>query len=129
MKEHKISKTKNRKPTKKGKLKTPDDYLAALADDKRVALESLRRTIRNTIPEVEECISYGIPTFRLNGKFLVAYGAATKHCAFYPGRILATLREELKSYATGKGTIRFQAHNPLPANLVRKIVRLRKKQF
>lgn len=71
-------------------------------------------------------MSYGIPGFRLNGKLLVSYGAAAKHCAFYPGSIVREFTEELKEYdTTGKGTIRFSPDKPLPAGLVRKIVRAR----
>ena len=76
-------------------------------------------------PKAEECITYNLPAFRLNGKFLVAYGAATNHCAFYPGSTVKTLKNELKSYDTSKGTIRFSANKPLPSALVRKLVKLR----
>jgi len=102
-----------------------DRYLAALADDKRTALEKLRRQIKAAAPKAEECMSYGIPGFRLNGKLLVSYGAATKHCAFYPGSIVQRFKKELKNYDTSKGTIRFSADKPLPAALVRKIVKAR----
>ena len=103
-----------------------DEYLAALSDDKRAALEKLRRTIRAAAPKAEECISYMLPAFRLNGRFLVAFGAAVNHCAFYPGGSpVAAHRKELKDYDTSKGTVRFQAANPLPATLVRKMVKAR----
>ncbi len=69
-----------------------------------------------------------MPAFRLNGKFLLAYGAAKNHCAFYPGSALEKLGVELKNHDTSKGTIRFQADNPLPAALVRKLVKLRIKK-
>jgi uncharacterized protein YdhG (YjbR/CyaY superfamily) len=107
------------------KPKTPDDYLAAVSHDKRAALETLRKNIKAAAPEAEECISYGLPAFRLNGKLLVAYGAATNHCAFYPGSTLKAFKNELKNYDTGKGTIRFLANNPLPRALVRKLVKTR----
>ena len=106
------------------KPKTPDDYLAAVSADKRGALETLRNNIKAVVPEAEECISYGLPAFRLHGKFLVAYGAARNHCAFYPGGVIEKLKE-LKDYDTSKGTIRFPADKPLPAALVRKLVKLR----
>ena len=106
------------------KPKTPDAYLAAVSADKRAALETLRQNIKATVPEAEECISYGVPAFRLNGKFLVAYAAAKNHCAFYPGSVVATVKE-LKNYDTSKGTIRFPADKPLPTALVRKLVKLR----
>jgi uncharacterized protein YdhG (YjbR/CyaY superfamily) len=110
---------------KAAKPKTPDDYLAALAPDKRAALETLRERIRAAAPTAEECMSYGIPAFRLHDKLLVAYGAAARHCAFYPGSVVQALRNELKDYDTSKGTVRFSAERPLPATLVRKLVKLR----
>ena len=112
-------------PAKATKPKTHDDYLAAVTEDKRGALQKLRRAIKAAAPMAEECISYQIPAFRLNRKFLVAYGAATNHCAFYPGSTVNALKDELKGYNTSKGTIRFPADKPLPTALVRKLVRLR----
>lgn len=105
---------------------THDEYLAALGVDQRRALEKLRKEIEAAAPKAEECISYGIPGFRLNGKLLVSYGAAAKHCAFYPGSTLQAFKKEMKDYDTsGKGTIRFPADKPLPSALVRKIVKAR----
>jgi uncharacterized protein YdhG (YjbR/CyaY superfamily) len=105
---------------------TPDEYLAALSAAKRGALEKLRKDIKAAASKAEECISYGIPGFRLNGKLLVSYGAAAKHCAFYPGSTLQAFKKEMKGYDTsGKGTIRFAAEKPLPSALVRKIVKTR----
>jgi uncharacterized protein YdhG (YjbR/CyaY superfamily) len=97
-----------------GKPKTTDDYLAAVSPDKRAALEMLRKTIKAAAPKAEECISYGLPAFRLNGKLLVAYGAAANHCTFYPGSVVQVLKNELKDYDTSKGTIRFPANRPRP---------------
>ena len=109
-----------------GKAHTIDEYLAALSDDKRAALQKLRRAIRSAVPEAEECISYQIPAFRLHGKMLVAFGAAAKHCAFYPGAFpIRAHKNELKAYDTSKGTIRYQADKPLSATLVRKLVKAR----
>jgi uncharacterized protein YdhG (YjbR/CyaY superfamily) len=109
------------------RARTIDEYLARLSDDKRDALERLRVTIQAAAPRAEEYISYQLPAFRLDGKPLVAFGATAKHCAFYPmsGTIVGAHREELKDYDTSKGTIRFQAARPLPATLVRKLVRAR----
>lgn len=105
---------------------THDEYLAALGVDQRRALEKLRKDIKAAAPKAEECISYGIPGFRLNGKLLVSYGAAAKHCAFYPGSTLQAFAKEMKDYDTsGKGTIRFAPDKPLPSALVRKIVKAR----
>jgi len=112
-------------PAKSSKPKTHDDYLAAVTEDKRGALQKLRKAIKMAAPKAEECISYQLPAFRLNGKFLVAYGAATNHCAFYPGSTVKALKDELKGYDTSTGTIRFSANKPLPSALVRKLVKLR----
>ena len=118
------AKTKTRIKTKP---KTIDEYLAALSDDKRSTLEKLRKTIKATAPKAQECISYQLPAFRLNGRMLVAFGATAKHCAFYPmsAATVETHQDELKDYDTSKGTIRFQADNSLPAALVRKLVKAR----
>ena len=107
--------------------KTIDEYLAPLSQDKRAVLERLRKTIRSAAPKAEECISYGLPAFRLNGRLLVAIGAAANHCAFYPmsSSTVAAHKDELKDYHTSKGTIRFQVDKPLPGTLVRKLVRAR----
>ena len=125
MKQKMTSTKRTATPAKANKPKTHEDYLAAVTEDKRAALQKLRKAIKTAAPKAEECISYQIPAFRLNGKFLVAYGAATNHCAFYPGSTVKALKEELKGYDTSKGTIRFPASKPLPAALVRKLVKLR----
>jgi len=109
------------------KPKTIDECLAAVSDDKRAALERLRKTIQAAAPKAEECISYGLAAFRLGGKPLAGFAAAANHCAFYPmsGAIVDAFKDELKDYETSKGTIRFQADKPLPAALVRKLVKAR----
>ena len=111
----------------KPKAATVDEYLAGLDEDQRRALEQLRGTIRTAAPEAVECISYSLPTFRLNGKPLVHFGATARHCAFYPGSGTAVEahQRELAGYSTRKGTIRFQPDHPLPIPLVRKLVKYR----
>jgi uncharacterized protein YdhG (YjbR/CyaY superfamily) len=104
---------------------TIDKYLAAVSRDRRAALENLREAIRAAVPEAEECISYGIPAFRLEGRTLVWFGAAANHCAFYPGAVVADFLDELGDYETSKGTIRFSPEKLLPAALVRRLLRAR----
>jgi uncharacterized protein YdhG (YjbR/CyaY superfamily) len=111
------------KSTRKAKPKTIDEYLAALSNDKRAALERLRRIVRAVAPRAEECISYGLPTFRLDGRGIACFGAAANHCAFYGA--VGAHTDELEAYDTSKGTIRFQPTNPLPVALVRKLVKAR----
>jgi uncharacterized protein YdhG (YjbR/CyaY superfamily) len=108
------------------KPKTIDAYLTALSDDQRAALTKLRQVIRAAVPEAEECISYDIPAYRLDGRFFVGFAAAARHCAFYPGSSpIEAHQGELKAYSTSKGTIRFRADQPLPAVLVRKLLKVR----
>lgn len=109
----------------KAQITTIDDYLARLSPDKRAALEKLRRAILAAAPRAEECISYQLPAFRLDGRMLVWFGAGANHCAFYPGSVVEEFTRELEGYKTSKGTVRFQPESPLPATLVRKLVKAR----
>jgi uncharacterized protein YdhG (YjbR/CyaY superfamily) len=111
------------RPTHTRKAATIDEYLALLPPDQRAALQRLRRHIKASAPGAEECISYGIPALRLDGKLLVHFGAAARHCAFYPGAVVEAHGDALKGYDTSKGTIRFQPEAPLPAALVRTLVK------
>ncbi len=104
-----------------------DEYLSGLPADRRAALERLRGIITDAFPGAEECISYRMPAFRLRGRVLVAYAARQGHCAFYPmsSGIVEAFREELGGFETSKGTIRFQPDNPLPLDLVVRMVEAR----
>ena len=106
--------------------RTVAEYLRSVPAAPRRALEALRRTVRSAAPEAEERISYGIPSFYLGGRMLVAYGAAARHCAFYPGaRPVEKHAAELAPYDTSRGTVRFGPGKPLPAALVRRLVATR----
>jgi len=111
----------------RAKLKTIDEYLAGVSAKQRAALERLRQTIQAAVPEAEECISYGLAAFRLDGRPLVAFGAGANHCAFYPmsESTVEAHKHELEDYDTSKGTVRFAADKPLPATLVRKLLKAR----
>jgi uncharacterized protein YdhG (YjbR/CyaY superfamily) len=119
----------NLKMDKKPLPATIDEYLSALPADQRATLQQLRQTIRKAAPGAEECISYGIPTFKLHG-LLVHFAAFKNHCSFFPGsaQLIASLEKELKAYPTSKGTIQFRPDKPLPAALVTKIVKARVKE-
>jgi len=104
--------------------KDVDTYLGALPEEQRAALEKLRATIRAAAPDAAESISYGMPTFKYKGRPLIYFGAAKKHCALY-GMHMEAHREELQRYDTSKGTIRFPSGKPLPAALVKKLVKAR----
>ena len=107
--------------------KTIDEYLARVSPKQRAALQKLRQTIRTVMPNAEECISYGIPAFRLNGRSVVFFGAWADHCSFYPGSsaTLKKFRDDLKDFETSKGTIRFSPQKPLPSALVKRLVKAR----
>ena len=107
--------------------KTIDEYLARLSADKRAALEKLRKAIHSVAPDIEECISYSLPAFRLKGKLVAGFGASANHCAYYPmsGSIVAAHKDDLAKFDTSKGTIRFQPGKPLPIAVVRKLVKAR----
>jgi uncharacterized protein YdhG (YjbR/CyaY superfamily) len=109
-----------------GPATTVDGYLAALPADQRAALERLRRTIRSVVPKAEERISYGLAAFRLD-RMLVGFGATSKHCAFYlmSSTVLDGFRSELEGCDISKGTIRFQPDAPIPAALVKRLVKAR----
>jgi uncharacterized protein YdhG (YjbR/CyaY superfamily) len=108
---------------------TVEDYLAALPEDTRIVLENLRRTILAAAPKAEEIISYQIPTYKLNGP-LVHFMAGKSHCSFVTvdKTVLAGLQKELAGFKVSGTTIHFTAANPLPATLVKKIVKARLKQ-
>jgi uncharacterized protein YdhG (YjbR/CyaY superfamily) len=105
---------------------TIDEYLAGVPDDQRAALERLRAQIKAAVPDATESISYGRPTFKLDGRWFVAFGVAKNHCSFYAGAApLETLAGELTGYRLWKGTINFPADRPLPADLVTKLIEVR----
>ncbi len=105
------------------KPKSIDEYLALVSDEQRAALERLRGLIHAAIPGAEEYIGYGMPGFKKDGKGIVWIAAAAEHCALYPGGIVDEFADELARYETSKGTIRFQPDRPLPAALVKKLVK------
>jgi uncharacterized protein YdhG (YjbR/CyaY superfamily) len=104
-----------------------EDYLAALPQEPRAALEKLRKTIRAAAPEATETINYQMPTVKDHGRVLLYYAAFKDHCSLFPASsaVMEALGEELKPYFSGKGTVRFTADKPLPAALVKKIVKAR----
>ncbi len=108
------------------KHETVDDYLATVPQDARATLLKLRKLIQATVPDATEGISYQIPTFKYKGP-LVAFAAFPNHCSFYvmSPAVMEMYKDELKSYDIAKGTIRFPVNKPLPAALVKKLVKAR----
>lgn len=112
------------------KYATVDDYMANLPEGRRAAMEMLRRTVVGAAPQATEAIAYNMPALRLNGKFLVSYEAFKNHYSLFPwtDRMAAELGDELKPYVHGKGTLQFPADEPIPAELVERIVKIRLKE-
>lgn len=110
----------------KAKCGTIDEYLAGVSPEQRAALEKLRKQIRAVAPKATECINYGVAAFDWNGT-LVGFGAGKNHLTFFPmtGHTVAAHAKELKDYETSKGAIRFTLEKPLPAALVKKLVKER----
>jgi uncharacterized protein YdhG (YjbR/CyaY superfamily) len=104
-----------------------DAYLTGLPPDRRGGLEEVRRTARAAAPQAEEVIAYNMPALRLNGRFLVSYDAYRRHVSLFPasGAVQAQLGAALEPYLAGKGTIRFPAGQPIPLELVERVVRIR----
>jgi uncharacterized protein YdhG (YjbR/CyaY superfamily) len=113
--------------TKKDKPADVDAYLAEVPEPARTTLEKIRATIRSVVPkETTEVLSYGMPAFRYKGA-LVAYAAFKDHCSFFPmqASLIDEMKDELKNYRTAKGTLQFPLDTPLPAALVKKMVKHR----
>jgi uncharacterized protein YdhG (YjbR/CyaY superfamily) len=110
-----------RKPT------TIDEYLASVKGERRAALDKLRKSIRTIVPEAEECISYRIPAFRLDGKIVAGFAATAKGCSYFPfsGSTLRTLAEELEDFDQTKSALHFDPAKSLPVRLVRKLIKAR----
>ena len=103
-------------------MKDTATYLAALPADQRAALRKLRDQILAAAPAATEHFGYGLPGFKYNGHPLVYFGAAKEHCAIY-GSVPAGFEARLKGFAVSKGTIRFILEKPLPATLVKALIK------
>jgi uncharacterized protein YdhG (YjbR/CyaY superfamily) len=106
------------------KPKDIDDYIARFPLDTQEVLEQIRVTIKKVVPEAEETISYGIPTFNLNGTYLIYFAAYKNHIGLYPvPSAIEKVDKDFASYKTsGKGTIQFPLNKPMPYDLIRRIV-------
>ena len=108
-----------------------DEYIAKLDEPKRTTLSHLRETILRVIPESEQCISYGMPAFRMHGKVVAGFAAFKNHLSYLPhsGSVLPELRDDIAGYRTSSGALRFAVDIPLPEELVRKLIGTRLRQI
>ncbi len=101
-------------------------YIAGFPENVQVKLQHIRSTIQELVPEAEEAISYGIPTFNLNKRYLIYFAAYKNHLSIYPAPVgNPDFAEDFESYKTGKGTVQFPLSQPVPIDIVKKIVRFR----
>ena len=107
-----------------------DEYLATLAEPKRSTLAGLRDTILRVVPDAEECISYGMPAFKVRGRAVAGFAAFKNHLSYFPhsGSVIPELGDEVAAYVTTKGTLQFPIDAPLPAQLVEKLIAVRMSQ-
>lgn len=114
--------------TSRKQFQTIDEYIATFPENVQDILQEIRKVIRESAPEAEEAISYGMPTFKLNGN-LVHFAAYDKHIGFYPAPSgIEAFKDELSPYKGGKGSVQFPIDKPLPLDLVEKIVIFRVKE-
>lgn len=108
-----------------------DDYLEAVPEPKRSTLQVLRLDLQKLLPDAEECISYAMPGFRLNGKVIAGFAAFKNHLSYFPhsGKVLPELADELGEYTWSAGTLQFEVDKPLPSDLVRLLVQTRIEQI
>ena len=101
-----------------------DDYLGTLDEPKRAALTQLRDTIVAIVPDAEQCISYGMPAFKLRGKTIAGFAAFKSHLSYLPhsGSVIRRLAKETEGYTSTKGSLHFPVDEPLPKELVRKLL-------
>jgi uncharacterized protein YdhG (YjbR/CyaY superfamily) len=106
-----------------------DEYIAGFPKTTQTVLEQVRAIVKNAAPDAEETISYAIPTFTVNKKYLVYFAGYKNHVSLYPAPTgNAAFEKEIRSYRSGKGTVQFQLDKPLPIDLITKIVRCRMKE-
>jgi uncharacterized protein YdhG (YjbR/CyaY superfamily) len=119
-----VKKKKSGKSTKVPK--TVNEYLAGVPEPARTTLNKVRAVIRSVAPTgATESISYGIPTFKYKG-MLASFAAFSDHCSLFPGAgPTIEFKDELKNFQTSKGTIRFAPNKPLPAALLKRLVKAR----
>jgi uncharacterized protein YdhG (YjbR/CyaY superfamily) len=104
-----------------------DAYLAALPADQRQLLEDVRAAVRRVVPDAEDTISYDMPAFRLDGRFLVSYAGWKRHCSLYPltDSFLTAHAGDLEGFGRTKGSIHFTAAKPLPQDILDALIRAR----
>ena len=106
-----------------------DEYIAGFPKETQKILEQVRATIKNTVPDAEETISYAIPAFTLNKTYLVYFAGYKHHISLYPAPTgNEAFEKEIAAYKSGKGTVQFPLNKPLPLDLITKVIKYRLKE-
>ena len=108
-----------------------DRYLASLDEPRRSTLEALRKSILEVVPNAVQCISYGAPAFKVQGKTVAGFAAYKNHLSYLPhsGTVLATIPDDVAPYETSKGSLKFAVGTPLPKRVVKKLIDARMREL
>jgi len=111
-------------------MKTVDEFISSLPKEKQEIMQRVRELIKKEVPEAEEAMGYGVPAFKLNGKYLVYYAVFKEHFGLYPTpETIEFFKDELKDYKQSKGAVQFPLAKPLPMELIKKIVKYREEKI
>ena len=112
-------------------VRAVDEYICALPEDRRGPMAEIRRALVSAAPKAAETIAYKMPALRMNGAFFMSYDAYKRHYSLFPAtdRMEQQLGDEIAPYLAGKGTLRFKADEPLPVELIRRVVEIRLQDF
>jgi uncharacterized protein YdhG (YjbR/CyaY superfamily) len=111
-------------------MQTINEYLSSITQAQKAEFERIRKIVYEMVPDAEETISYGIPTFKYKGTYLLYFGAFKNHMSLFPGSgIIGELAEDFKGYKVAKGTVQFTSEKPVPDHLVKKILSIRLKSI
>jgi uncharacterized protein YdhG (YjbR/CyaY superfamily) len=108
-----------------------DAYLAALDEPKRSTLDAVRKSIMEVVPDADQCLSYGMPAFQVQGKTVAGFAAFKTHLSFLPhsGSVLALLGDDVAGFETSKGSLKFAVDTPLPKRLVKQLITTRMQEL
>jgi uncharacterized protein YdhG (YjbR/CyaY superfamily) len=104
-----------------------DAYLAKVPEPHRSTLRTVRSTIRAILPDAQECIAYGVPAYKVDGVGVAGFSAYKNHCSYFPmsGSVFSAMPDDVAKYTITKGALHFAVDKPLPATLIRKLIRTR----
>ena len=111
-------------------FKSVDEYIATFPEGEQAILQRVRSTIRKALPGAEEAISYQIPTYRIQGGYVVYFAGWKQHYSLYPatGHLVAAFKDDLAPYEVSKGTIRFPLSRPVPVRLIERLAKFLAKE-